>query len=146
MTVDDDIDYLARKVSQHVFSSALRLYPRIALNVEELRKNLEVETRLFDGSESETTVPAETPCDLIKPRDVQDNSDSSIMLYAGLRQCGGLAQKNRGRVPYDHWSKKDEELMKPNREALRVAFLAGETVPEVQPEKMEELEEETSQT
>ena len=137
MTVDDygpmlfhDIDYLAYKASQHAFQSTQRLYPRGIPRIGELggffaeREDMEIEARLSDRSESETVAPEENSSSPIKSCDIGDDLGSSIMLYVGLRQCGGVTQRNRGRVAHDHWLTKDEELTQSYREALRTAFLA----------------------
>jgi hypothetical protein len=165
MTVDDygpvlfqDIKDLARQVCQHAFKSTQQLRSRDILHVEELddffteRSDLENETRLFDESDSEPTVIDEKSCTSIKSRDSKDNLGSSVLLYAGLRQCGGLTQRNRGRVAHDYWSKKDEELMQSDLEAVRISFLTeraaakGQPVTVKRPEAMEELPEETNPT
>lgn len=157
MTVDDygpmlfyDIDDLAHKASQHAFNHLTqKLHPRDILHIGELcdffteRENLEIEARLFDGSESEGVAPEENPRPPIKSYDVEDRLDSSILLYSGIRQCGGVAQRARGRVARDYWSTKDEVLMQSNRDALRTAFLdraTTEKLPEA--EAKERVEEE----
>ena len=155
MTVDDygpmlfyDIDYLVYKASQHAFNnSTQKLYPQDILHAGEFddffteRENLEIEARLFDGSESEGMAPEENARSPIKSYNAEDSLDSSILLYAGVRQCGGVAKTTRGRVAHDYWSTKDEALMQSNREALRTAFLADRVTVQKLPEaKVEELE------
>lgn len=161
MTVDDygsmlfyDIDDLVPKAGQHAFNTLTqKLHPRHILHVGELddffteRENLEIEARLFDGSESEGMASEENPRAPIKSYDVEDSLGSSIMLYAGIRQCGGVAQRARGRVAHDHWSTRDEVLMQSNRDALRAAFLADRAAAKEAPkaevrELVEELVEE----
>ena len=165
MTVDDygpmlfhDIDYLVHKASQHAFnSSTYKLQPRDILHVRELddffteHENLEIEGRLFDGSESEGVAPEGNSYAPIKSYDVGDSLGSSILLYTGVRQCGGVAQRTRGRVAHDHWSTKDEELTQSNREALRTAFLADRAAAKKQPkvlvaEQQETVEETVEET
>ena len=158
MTVDDggsrlfrDIDELGYKVNHYALNSTQQLHLRDILHVQELDdfftecKNLEIETGLFDGSESGATDPVENSCAPIESCGVEDNLSSSIMLYAGLRQCGGLAQGNRGRVPHNYWSMKDEELMQSNREASRARFLAGRAAAKEQSKMMEESAEEVEE-
>ena len=161
MTVDDygsmlfyDIDDLVDKAGQHAFNHLTqKLQPRDILHVGELDdfftecENLENEARLFDGTESEGMTPEENPRAPSESHDVEDSLGSSILLYAGIRQCGGVAQRARGRVPRDHWSTKDEVLMQSNRDALRVAFLADRGAAKELPkaevkEQVEELAEE----
>jgi hypothetical protein len=168
MTVEDygpmlfyDIDYLVHKANQHAFNnSTQKLQPRDILYVGELddflteRENLEIEARLFDGSESEGVAPEENGRAPIKSYDAEGSIGSSIMLYVGVRQCGGVAKRTRGRVAHNYWSTKDEDLMQSNREALRAAFLAdrvaAKTLPEAEEEELEpeltERVEETTQT
>ena len=148
MTVDDygpmlfyDIDDLVHKASQHAFNHLTqKLHLRDILHVGELsdffteRENLEIEARLFDGSESEGVTPEENPRSPIESYDVEDSLDSSILLYSGIRQCGGVAQRARGRVARDYWSTKDEVLMQSNRDALRIAFLNDRAATEKPPE------------
>ena len=147
MTVDDygpmlfqDISYLAYKANQHAFNSTQQLRLREILHAEEPddffteRETLEIEARLFCGSESEAMAPEKNLCSRIKSYDIEDNSGAPVMLYAGLRQCGGVTQKNRGRVAHDYWSRKDEEIMQSNREALRAAYLSERIAAKKQPE------------
>lgn len=137
MSVDDygpmlfqDIDWLAYEANQQAFTSTQQLHPRDILHAQELDdfftecENLDyTEARLFDGSESKGMAPEENSGTSIKSSDIEDDADSPIMLYAGLRQCGGVTQRNRGRVTHDYWSIKDEELMRSDQEAIRTAFL-----------------------
>ena len=173
MTVDDygpmlfqDIDGLAYEANQHAFASTQQLQPRNILHVQELDdfltecENLEnIEARLFDGSESKAMTPEENSYTPIKSCDIEDDVDSPIMLYAGLRQCGGVTQKNRGRVARDYWSTKDEELTRSGLEAVRAAFLKeraaakkppktvllDEEQKEEQKEQVEQVEEQVQQ-
>lgn len=159
MTVDDygpmlfqDIDWLAYDANQYAFTSAQQLHPRDILHAQELDdfftecENLEnIEARLFDGSEGKAMAPEEISDTSIKSCDIEDDVDPPIMLYAGLRQCGGVTQRNRGRVAHDYWSKKDEELTQAGREAVRTAFLeerAAALVDEEQKEAQEAQAEE----
>ncbi len=157
MTVDEygpmlfyDIDDLVHKANQHAFNTLTqKLHPRDILHVEELddffteRENLEIEARLFDGSESEGMTPEENARAPIKSYDVEDSLESSILLYAGIRQCGGVAQRARGNVTRDYWSMKDEVLMQSNRDALRAAFLLDKAATKELPkaEVKEQVEE-----
>jgi hypothetical protein len=163
MTVDDygpmlfqDIDWLAYEASQQAFASTQQLRPRDILHAQELDdfftecEDLEnTEARLFDGSEGKAMAVEEDSGTNIKSSDNEDDPGSPIMLYAGLRQCGGVTQKNRGRVAHNYWSTKDEELMRLDREAIRAAFLSERAAAKeqaktvsVDDEQMEEQKEE----
>ena len=155
MTVEDygpmlfyDIDDLVHKASQHAYNNSIqKAHRRDILHVGDFDDfftepgDLEIEARLFDGSESEGVAPEENGHSLIKSYNAEDSLGSSIMLYAGVRQCGGVTKRTRGRVAHDYWSTKDEELMQSNREALRTAFIAARTAAKELPEaEVEELE------
>jgi hypothetical protein len=104
MTVDDygpmlfhDIDYLAYNANQHAFNnSTQKLHLRGILHVGELddffteRENLEIEARLFDGSESEEMASEENSCAPIKSYDVGDSLGSSYHVI-----CGGATMWGR---------------------------------------------------